>query len=385
MSLLLHSFRNPTSCILFNLRPLKLLFLTFSLLSRNRCDPHDLPGVLHISNNIDSIEGALETQWFPLNATSCPSQNYINRIASGDLTSIPSSLYNRTILLIGDSIDRANVQYTCHLLKGDYTITKPGDKYWPQANIPNNKENNKDEANVKGEEQEEDWKPNEYSERSYPTICYIKKIDLLIMNVFHFGLDKENYFTWKDQYGPPYHTELRIKEIALPLIEKVGREIDIVEFSSGVSWRSCRNSNCGNVLIECTMLICILNTASFPLCHPFQLWDLARFGRQDDSSLTSESTTTIRHLTLDRLQWFSQRFEEVLSTLNMNLPNIPQRFIRRLHTSSDDDAGSFQQWWQVGGGGSDGSKHTYYFPSWRVNELNNAIEEAVRHSNNQET
>lgn len=188
----------------------------------SRCDPHDLPGVLHIADSIDSIQGALQTEWKPINASACPPQSYIQRIASGDSSaSIPSALYNRTILLIGDSIDRANAQYTCHLLKGSYTITNPGDRYWPQDDISN-------DPNITG------WKPNEYSARSFPTICHVGSIDLMIMNVFHFGLDQEDYFTWKDQYGPPYDTEDRVLEIAKPLADKVGRRIDILEFSSGV-------------------------------------------------------------------------------------------------------------------------------------------------------
>lgn len=146
----------------------------------------------------------------------------MNQIASLNFTSIPSTLFNRTILLIGDSIDRANAQYTCHLLNGTYTITKPGDSYWPQDDISNDPE-------IKAA-----WKPNSYSERSFPTVCHVKSIDLMIMNVFHFGLDQEDYFTWKDQYGPPYNSEDRIEQIAVPLVQKVGREIDILEFSSGV-------------------------------------------------------------------------------------------------------------------------------------------------------
>jgi len=193
------------------------------------------------------------------------------------------------------------------------------------------------------------------------------------MNVFHFGLDQEDYFTWKDQYGPPYNTEDRVDKIALPLVEKVGRRIDILEFSSGVSTpiNSVVSSPFPNGLL----------TFSFTLK---KLWDLARFGRQDDTLLTAESTTTIRHLTLERLQWFSGRFNNLLSKLSTAFPSsqVAQRYVRRLHTSSDDDAGNFQQWWQVGGGGSDGNKHTYYFPSWRVGELNNAMEEAVLKSNN---
>lgn len=193
------------------------------------CDPHDLPGVLHIANNIDSIPGALETVWQPIDPTSCPAQSYIQRIASLSSSSnsstsspIPSSLYNRTILLIGDSIDRANAQYTCHLLSGNYSITHPGDVYWAQDDITS-------DPNSEG------WKPNSYSDRSFPTICHVESIDLVIMNVFHFGLDQEEYFTWKDQYGPPYTTEERIDQIARNLVERVGRKIDILEFSSGVS------------------------------------------------------------------------------------------------------------------------------------------------------
>ena len=121
------------------------------------------------------------------------------------------------------------------------------------------------------------------------------------------------------------------------------------------------------------------------LVSRLQLWDLARFGRQDDSLLTAESTTTVRHLTLDRLQWFSTRFEQVLHQLSNALPisEVAQHYVLHLHTSSDNDAGNFQQWWQVAGGGKDGNKHTYYFPSWRINEINNALKEAVNHHNAQ--
>lgn len=186
------------------------------------CDPHDLPGVLHLAEDINNLQGALETSWQPINSTSCPSQSYVNQVASlnaSTSTSLPKALYNRTILLIGDSVDRANNQYTCHLLSGNYTITKPGHPYWAQDDIPDKSA----------------WKPNQYSERSFPTICHVESVDLFIMNVFHFGLDEEDYFTWKDQYGPPYTVEERIEQIALPLIEKVGRKVDILEFSSGVS------------------------------------------------------------------------------------------------------------------------------------------------------
>lgn len=57
----------------------------------------------------------------------------------------------------------------------------------------------------------------------------------MLVNIFHFGLDEDGFFSTKDQYGPPYTTEERIKQIAMPLVEKIGRPVDIVEFGTGVS------------------------------------------------------------------------------------------------------------------------------------------------------
>lgn len=54
-----------------------------------------------------------------------------------------------------------------------------------------------------------------------------------------------------------------------------------------------------------------------------------------------------------------------------------QLLSRKLHIAADDSAGEFQQWWQVAGGGADGNKHTYYFPSWRINEMNSAMQAAL--------
>lgn len=117
-----------------------------------------------------------------------------------------------------------------------------------------------------------------------------------------------------------------------------------------------------------------------------QLWDLARFGRIDDGQLTADSENTLRHLSVERLAWFSRRYGSALAAISSSLarspvvraqPAAPQLLARILHIPSDDSQDDFQQWWQVPGGGEDGSKHTYYFPSWRIGELNSAIRNAV--------
>jgi len=319
------------------------------------CDPHDLPGVMYLADDFETPEGALETLWRPFNDSSgtvlCPTQSYVMSIAgalrdardadgqyrsSTLLDSLPQAFKNRTIFLFGDSIDRNNIEFACKMLQGKHDSILPDTPLWPQEAVSN-------DPNVKG------WKPNQYSARSFPTFCHIEPLDLMIVNVFHFGLDEEGYFEWKDQYGPPYSVEQRLQEIVVPLIEKLQRPIDVFSFGSG-------------------------------------LWDLARFGRIDDSHLSADSTTTLRHLTVDRLAWFSRRYEGALSAVSSALASLPlsangadgiQQVVRILHIASDDSNDDFQKWWQVPGGGADGNKHTYYFPSWRVSELNAAIRNAV--------
>ena len=111
-----------------------------------------------------------------------------------------------------------------------------------------------------------------------------------------------------------------------------------------------------------------------------QLWDLARFGRIDDANLNGSSDSTLRHLNTSRLFWLYSRY----LTLLQQLASIYQNSIlyaRKLHIPADDSADTFQVWWQVSGGGQDGNLHTYYFPSWRINEVNQAIETAVLETN----
>lgn len=179
---------------------------------------------MYVAEDYDNREAALQTLWHSISsAPECSPQSFVQGLARNDASVLAHLPHNRTILLVGDSIDRNNIQYACYLLQGEHGIVLPDTPLWPQPEIsitnpgPNS------------------WQPNEYSARSFPTSCHIASIDLMIVNVFHFGLDEDTYFGWKDQYGPPYKTEDRIRQIALPLADKLQRSIDIVEFGAGVS------------------------------------------------------------------------------------------------------------------------------------------------------
>ncbi|KAL7004442.1 hypothetical protein EMMF5_005993 [Cystobasidiomycetes sp. EMM_F5] len=156
----------------------------------------------------------------------------------------------------------------------------------------------------------------------------------MIVNVFHFGLDEDTYFGWKDQYGPPYKTEDRIRQIALPLADKLQRSIDIVEFGAG-------------------------------------LWDLARFGRIDDEA-GADAGVPLRHLSLDRLSWYAERCASMLELIGKLFPTSGL-YVRKLHIPTEDDPQAFSQWWK-----SSGKGNVWYFSSWRLNELNSALLQALR-------
>lgn len=201
--------------------------------SSRLCNPHDYPGVLYLDPSFTSLEGARNTAWLPLapptsssalgvnGSQACPPQNFVQRLASGETSDLPRELYNRTILLIGDSIDRNNLERSCELVNGEFTVIQPETKLWPQPEILRQEVLTPKQA--------------EKSLRSYPRTCYIASIDLFLVNVYHFGLDEDEYFVTRASYKPPYKVEDRLRTIAAPLMDRIGRSPDIVTFSSGVS------------------------------------------------------------------------------------------------------------------------------------------------------
>lgn len=46
---------------------------------------------------------------------------------------------------------------------------------------------------------------------SLPRSCYSPELDFLLVSVFHFGVDEEDYWRDKDQYNPPGLFETRVK------------------------------------------------------------------------------------------------------------------------------------------------------------------------------
>lgn len=189
------------------------------------CDSHTQPSRAHAAEGINSRKTALETYWQPEstdNEDGCLSGQLIKYLAGGQLDTALQYATNRTILLFGDSTERDHVRYACELLQGEHGVILPDTPFWPQPEISIAKPR-------RGY-----WLPNEYSARYYPTLCRIRAIDLMIVNVYHYGLQEDGDDDRSVELVPPYGIADRVSQVVAPLMGKIGRNVDIVEFGVGV-------------------------------------------------------------------------------------------------------------------------------------------------------
>ena len=121
-----------------------------------------------------------------------------------------SWLQNRTILVIGDSVDRYATQFFCELVNSQFWYS--------------------DMTDLDIEVQHDYWSP-----KSNPTICRVDYYDFEIVSFFHFGLqnDSEEFWSFKDGYTAPGLMENRIP-LLQSLFKKHNRQPDMIIMGSGI-------------------------------------------------------------------------------------------------------------------------------------------------------
>ncbi|GAA6060986.1 hypothetical protein JCM10212_000672 [Sporobolomyces blumeae] len=271
--------------------------------ARQPCDPYASFGTLQV----DSTE-ADRNLWIPFDPT-CQPPNFLSRLR--DLSLHPSSkvdpsefswLRNKTALLIGDSISREHVENFCQLMGEESEVIRPSHR-WATGPSPAR-------APVKASHAIE--RPNRLSGRGYrvvrdasrPRVCYIPQFDFLLVSVFHFGLDQEDY--WRDsrmpQYSSPGMFEHRLTDQIQPLISHIradGRRSapDYVEITSGT-------------------------------------WDLARWAEQDILA----QRPTEQALSQDRLTWYRFRVGQMMDKVRSAFPDAKAKVWRTIHYPTDQVA-----------------------------------------------
>ncbi|GAA5912095.1 uncharacterized protein JCM6883_007109 [Sporobolomyces salmoneus] len=184
------------------------------------CDPFAEPGYLHVDDS-----SPLSTRWIPFSDTCEPSPDWISLIASQDLSSL-SWLANRTILILGDSVDRNGLQHMAEML-GLPRYCVPYDDFSQKGIVPSG-----------------------WDERGIPWVVEIPWLGTYFTNGFMYGLDDEDNFRQQPDWHPPGKAEDRVSQLFLPHTSQLPHPPSFISIHSG-------------------------------------LWDLAFFGRQDRVSHTS--------------------------------------------------------------------------------------------------
>lgn len=216
--------------------------------------------------------------WEPSHTSggTCVAPRFMQTLREGNYDKL-EWLRNRTVMLIGDSIERDHVTQFCDLLGQPVTIAKGNHKYAVPVDF------SATSASVKNDRLRR-LALKGLQESTLPRVCYIPEANFLLTNVYHFGLDELDYWKGLDQFHGPGSIEERFTERVQPylkLLEQDGRqEPDIVEISSG-------------------------------------MYDLARWAQQDMSAQRS----TEDPLTDDRISWYRARTKKFMDITTDTFPN----------------------------------------------------------------
>jgi hypothetical protein len=180
-----------------------------------------------------------------------------------------SWLLHKTLVIIGDSVDRYLTQFFCELTDSDYRRANMTDLDSPVE---------RDDLTFK----------------TSPVICRVDYYDFEIISFSHFGMqnDSEDYWSFKKGYTNPGIMDKRIPLIG-PLCEKHNRQPDMVIMGSGI-------------LRYVSELIYV------------GLWDLMKWALEDKYALRPPKKTFIQS---HQLHLWIERAEKFVDIIHSMFPN----------------------------------------------------------------
>ncbi|GAA6063029.1 hypothetical protein JCM10212_001008 [Sporobolomyces blumeae] len=184
------------------------------------CDPFAEPGYLHVDD-----ASPLSTRWIPFSDSCEPAPDWIATIARRDVAHL-AWLANRTVLVLGDSVDRNGLHHMAEML-GLPRYCVPYDDFANKGHVP----------------------PG-WDERGIPWVIEVPFLNTYFTNGFFYGLDDEDNFRQQPDWHPPGKAEDRIDQLFKVHASQLPHPPSFISIHSG-------------------------------------LWDLAFFGRQDRVSHTS--------------------------------------------------------------------------------------------------
>lgn len=114
-------------------------------------------------------------------------------------------MQNKTMILFGDSIERDHVTLLCSILGREAEVIKGNHKLAVTGGGSSTTERRaiKDRSRriaLKG-----------MQESTLPRVCYIEELNFMVANLYHFGLDEQDFWKSLDSFHPPGSVEERIQ------------------------------------------------------------------------------------------------------------------------------------------------------------------------------
>lgn len=256
--------------------------------SFRRCDPYEQHGLLLV--NSTSFAG---NRWKPYRTeASCQPMNYMHLMHDFEQHDSLEFVRDKTIVLMGDSVDRDHNEHFCGFMGGLFNIIDADHEHSP-APPPG-------------------IAPGGGNAQSRPYECHIVKYNLRIINVFHFGFrpahrDGEWLTASSPHFYEPSTPEDRLEQIAKPLAAAFGAVNgvpDLFSFTSG-------------------------------------FWDIMRQVFADDAeyaALVAAGTATEEdkarldpwaEVREDKIEWYAKHFEHFIRRVVETWPGDKPRFLWR--------------------------------------------------------
>ncbi len=180
-----------------------------------RCDPYDQRGVLLV--NATSYP---DNRWKPFRTeAACQPTNWMNLLHSYPQHPELDFIRGRTILLMGDSVDRDHNEHFCGFVEGEFRFID-----WDHPASP---------------PPPPGIKPGGGNTQSRPYECYIARYDFRIVSVFHFGFrpahQEGEWLLNSPHFYEPSTPEDRFDLVARPLVAALAGQAvpDLFSFTSG--------------------------------------------------------------------------------------------------------------------------------------------------------
>lgn len=241
-------------------------------------------------------------------------------------------LRGKTILWLGDSVDRNGLQHLHELLGANFRgfsytdIDGPVPEGWDPRNTP--------------------WEVdlgllnprNRHTPNPKNPAAQFAGLNCRVVNGFFYGLDDINEFSVQADWHAPGLAEQRIEELFQPMVDQFAAEA-----KEGPAFISLQSG----------------------------LWDLAFFGRRNrEANMTTEAP-----LTAVQLDWWQNRMRSVIRTLKVLWPNTPI-WIRKTHRVGDQYWASHD--WSPGLKHGMGPGFVNFFSDVRVHQLQEMQDQVAR-------